>query len=82
MIAREPPKPPAGPRCRFGYLALLASEAFSDGQALLRVAEKHELEGVASKRRDAPYRSGACRRWRNVKTDAWRNGDLSAKGEK
>jgi len=36
------------------------------------MAEKHELEGVVSKRRDAPYRSGACRRWRKVKTTAWR----------
>src|SRR5262249_31363894 len=25
-----------------------------------------------SKRRDAPYRSGACRGWRKVKTTAWR----------
>jgi ATP-dependent DNA ligase len=42
------------------------------GLALLRVAEKHGLEGVVSKRRDAPYRSGACRGWRKVKTMAWR----------
>jgi len=51
---------------------LLHSEAFDDGEALLRVEEKHGLEGVVSKRRDAPYRSGACRRWRKVKTTAWR----------
>ena len=30
------------------------------------------MEGVVSKRRDAPYRSGACRGWRKVKTVAWR----------
>jgi ATP-dependent DNA ligase len=47
-------------------------EAFTDGQALLEVAERHRLEGVASKRRDAPYRSGECRNWRKVKTQAWR----------
>jgi len=57
---------------RFGCSALLHSEAFDDGQALLRVAEKHGLEGVVSKRRSAPYRSGRCREWRKVKTVAWR----------
>jgi bifunctional non-homologous end joining protein LigD len=57
---------------RFDSPVLLHSEAFDDGEALLRVAEKHGLEGVVSKRRDAPYRSGACRRWRKVKTMAWR----------
>src|SRR5215467_2559052 len=57
---------------RFDSPVLLHSEAFDDGEALLRVAEKHGLEGVVSKRRDAPYRSGACRGWRKVKTMAWR----------
>jgi ATP-dependent DNA ligase len=56
---------------RFDSPVLLHSEAFDDGEALLRVAEKHGLEGVVSKRRYAPYRSGACRRWRKVKTMAW-----------
>jgi bifunctional non-homologous end joining protein LigD len=57
---------------RFDNSALLHSEAFEDGEALLRVAEKHGLEGVVSKRRNAPYRSGACQRWREVKTMAGR----------
>jgi bifunctional non-homologous end joining protein LigD len=57
---------------RFGCPAVLASESFNDGLALLQVAEKHGLEGVVSKRRDAPYRSGQCRGWRKVKTVAWR----------
>jgi hypothetical protein len=53
---------PAGPReARFACPTVLASEAFADDQALLQLAEKHGLEGVVSKRRDAPYRSGACR---------------------
>jgi ATP-dependent DNA ligase len=39
---------------RFDCPVLLHSEAFDDGEALLRVAEKHGLEGVVSKRRDAP----------------------------
>ena len=46
--------------------------AFDDGQAPLQVAEKHGLEGMVSKRREAPYRSGACRGWRKIKTTAWR----------
>jgi hypothetical protein len=55
-----------------GLPTVLASESFNDGQALLQVAEKHGLEGVVSKRRGAPYKSGACRRWRKIKTTAWR----------
>jgi len=57
---------------RFGCPAISLSEPFEDGMALLRVAEKRGLEGVVSKRRDAPYRSGDCRDWRKVKTAAWR----------
>jgi bifunctional non-homologous end joining protein LigD len=57
---------------RFGCPAVSLSEAFEDGLALLRVAEERGLEGVVSKRRDAPYRSGECRDWRKVKTAAWR----------
>ena len=57
-------------RARMPCLHLV--EAFDDGQALLEVAERHGLEGVVSKRRDAPYRSGECRDWRKIKTQAWR----------
>ena len=57
---------------RFGCPANSLSEPFEDGLALLRVAERRGLEGVVSKRRDAPYRSGECRDWRKVKTTAWR----------
>jgi ATP-dependent DNA ligase len=57
---------------RFGCPAMLASEGFNDGLALLQVAEKHGLEGVVSKRRDAPYKSGQSRGWRKIKTVAWR----------
>jgi ATP-dependent DNA ligase len=57
---------------RFDCLVLLHSEDFDDGVALLRVAEKQALEGVVSKRRWAPYRSGLCHRWWKVKTDSWR----------
>ena len=51
---------------------LLLVEAFEDGQALVEVAERHGLEGVVSKRRLAPYRSGECLDWRQVKTETWR----------
>jgi len=57
---------------RFGCPAISLSEPFKDGIALLRVAEERGLEGIVSKRRDAPYRSGECRDWRKVKTAAWR----------
>src|SRR5215510_3133557 len=57
---------------RFGCPAVSLSETFEGGLALLRAAEKHRLEGVVSKRHDAPYRSGDCRDWRKVKTAAWR----------
>ena len=57
---------------RFDCPAVLPSESFEDGLALLRVAEQRGLEGVVSKRRDAPYRSGECRDWRKIKTMAWR----------
>jgi ATP-dependent DNA ligase len=36
------------------------------------VVEKHKLEGVVRKKREAPYRSGPCRDWVKVKTAAWR----------
>ena len=34
--------------------------------------EARGLEGVVSKRRNAPYRSRECWDWRKIKTDAWR----------
>ena len=56
---------------RFGCPAVTLSEPFDDGLALLRVAKERGLEGIVSKRRDAPYHSGECRDWRKVKTVAW-----------
>ena len=58
---------------RFGCPAVSLSE---DGLALLRVAEERGLEGIVSKRRDAPYRSGECRDWRKVKTLVWREAQI------
>jgi bifunctional non-homologous end joining protein LigD len=50
---------------------LRLSETFDDGVKLLAAAEKMGLEGVVSKRRDAPYRSGARSGWIKVKTLDW-----------
>ena len=48
------------------------SEAFQDPLELLAVCEKHGLEGIVSKRRDAPYVSGTRGGWVKVKTATWR----------
>jgi bifunctional non-homologous end joining protein LigD len=47
------------------------SESFEDGQALLEAAIGLELEGVVSKKRSSPYRSGPCRDWVKVKSAVW-----------
>lgn len=57
-------------RAKVGCLQLIAT--FPDGAKLLGAAERMRLEGVVSKRRTAPYRSGECRHWVKVKTAAWR----------
>ena len=57
---------------RFDCPAVLMSKSFNDGQALLRIAEKHKLEGVVSKRREASNQSGPCRDWRKFKTAEWK----------
>jgi bifunctional non-homologous end joining protein LigD len=56
-------------RADIGCLHLV--QTFEDGTALLAAAQRHGLEGVVSKRRDAPYRSGRCRDWRKVRVVAW-----------
>jgi ATP-dependent DNA ligase len=45
---------------------------FPNGAKLLASAERLKLEGIVSKRRAAPYCSGECNGWRNVKIAAWR----------
>ena len=47
---------------------------FDDGAALLAAAEMHGLEGVVSKKRDTPYRSGRRPEWVKVsraRSDQW-----------
>jgi bifunctional non-homologous end joining protein LigD len=52
---------------------LTVCDAFHDGDELLVTCERFGLEGVVSKRRDAPYRSGRSPFWIKVKCRAWRN---------
>jgi bifunctional non-homologous end joining protein LigD len=48
------------------------SESFPDPARLLAAAHDLVLEGVVSKRLDAPYRSGRRPEWVKVKTETWR----------
>jgi bifunctional non-homologous end joining protein LigD len=54
-----------------GAPLLRYAESFDDGAALLRAAEGMQLEGIVSKRRDAPYRSGIRTEWVKVKCPTW-----------
>ena len=49
------------------------SEEFPDPVKLLQVADGMGLEGVVSKRRSAPYRSGSKSGWIKVKSASWRD---------
>jgi bifunctional non-homologous end joining protein LigD len=51
---------------------LRLSEAFDDPEKLLAAALELGLEGIVSKRREQPYRSGPNSGWVKVKTAAWR----------
>jgi bifunctional non-homologous end joining protein LigD len=51
---------------------LCLSESFDDGLKLLASCEKMGLEGIVSKRRDFPYRSGDQSDWIKVKCYGWR----------
>jgi hypothetical protein len=53
-----------------GAQAVLRPEPFYDGQALLRVAEKHGLEGVVSKRREGSHAVHQARRDRGLIREA------------
>jgi bifunctional non-homologous end joining protein LigD len=48
------------------------SESFDDGIGLLKAADHMKLEGIVSKQRDAPYRSGKQCAWVKVKCANWR----------
>jgi len=57
--------------CRTASPMIRDVAGFDDGPALLAECERLHLEGVVSKRRDDPYRSGARCGWVKVKTNAW-----------
>lgn len=56
-------------RNRSGVLVL--PEVWDDGPALLRAAAQQGLEGIVSKHREAPYRSGDTDAWIKVKVAGW-----------
>ena len=51
---------------------VLFSESFGDPLRLLDACEERRLEGIVSKRVDAPYRSGTSTDWIKVKCAGWR----------
>jgi bifunctional non-homologous end joining protein LigD len=57
-------------KARSDWLQL--SETFDDGAKLLAEADRRGLEGIVSKRADAPYRSGKRSEWIKVKYQTWR----------
>jgi bifunctional non-homologous end joining protein LigD len=56
-------------KARSDWLQL--SETFDDGAKLLAEADRRGLEGIVSKRADAPYRSGKRSEWIKVKCQTW-----------
>jgi ATP-dependent DNA ligase len=51
---------------------VLFSSAFDDPHRLLVACEERRLEGIVSKRVDAPYRSGNASDWIKLKSAGWR----------
>jgi bifunctional non-homologous end joining protein LigD len=58
-----------------GHRGLVVSPVLEglDPATALEVAERHGMEGIVAKRRDAPYRSGRSAAW--VKTPLWRTAE-------
>lgn len=50
---------------------LVLSEVWEDGTALLKAAAEQRIEGIVSKYRNAPYRSGPTDAWQKVKIPGW-----------
>ena len=51
---------------------LFVIDQFNDGDDLMQWCEKFKLEGVVSKKREAPYVSGECKAWVKSKCEAWK----------
>ena len=57
---------------RHDHPTVLFSDAFDDPHRLLAACEERRMEGIVSKRIDAPYRSGNASDWVKVKCAGWR----------
>jgi bifunctional non-homologous end joining protein LigD len=57
---------------RAGLERLRCSETFPDAEKLLEACDARGLEGIVSKKTDAPYTAGKYRGWVKVKCHAWR----------
>ena len=57
---------------RAGSSLVRFSEGFPDPGVLLAECARRGLEGIVSKRRSSPYRSGLRSGWIKVKTEPWR----------
>ena len=57
---------------RSGDDRICYSEYFADPTLLLKACSRMKLEGIVSKRADAPYRSGPSKDWVKVKCAHWR----------
>ena len=57
---------------RAGSRLVRFSESFPDADILLAECARRGLEGIVSKRRASPYRSGSRSGWIKVKTEPWR----------
>jgi bifunctional non-homologous end joining protein LigD len=53
-------------------VCLFVIDQFNDGDDLMQWCEKFKLEGMVSKKRDAPYVSGECKAWVKSKCQAWK----------
>jgi bifunctional non-homologous end joining protein LigD len=56
---------------RYNHGSLRYSESFRDAEKLLTECRRLGLEGIVSKKKDAPYRSGKCD-WLKIKCAQWR----------
>ena len=72
------PLPPMARKMKLGTLlkrydhgSLRYSEPFGDPNKLLLECSRRALEGIVSKRKEAPYRSGRCD-WIKVKCAHWK----------
>ena len=68
----EPCLPTASDRCKSGpdWVHEIKHDGYGRGATIFAHACKLGLEGIVSKRRDLPYRSGRCRAWAKVKNPA------------